>query len=38
MEVSIDNDPVRRRNLRLAIIIALVALAFYLSVWLKGVL
>ena len=39
MEAStIDARERRRRNVRLAIVIAAVALAFYLSLWLKAVL
>jgi hypothetical protein len=40
----IENEPLttaqrnRRRNVRLALIVAVVALAMYLSLWLKAVL
>jgi len=40
----IDNEPlttaqrIRRRNVRLALIVAVVALGMYLSLWLKAVL
>ena len=37
METSTINDRDRRRNVRLAVIIAAVALAFYLALWLKAV-
>ena len=38
MEASTINDRVRRRNLRLALVIAVVAVAFYLALWLKALL
>lgn len=38
METSTINERDRRRNVRLAIVIAVVALAFYLSLWLKALL
>jgi len=38
MEASTINDRDRRPNVRLAIIIAAVALAFYLALWLKALL
>lgn len=33
-----DADATRRRNVRLAVVIAAVALLFYLGLWLKAVL